>query len=137
MVGGGRRGAVRGLRGRGVQGLLVDHLLLVHRLLYDLLLVDGLLYDLLLVHGHLHRLGHGHGVGDLHRHRHLHVLLAHLLDHLSALLVVGVVLDNFVLSFTFLLKRLDALFLGNVDGCLVALSLDASPEKSVSSIMVI
>ena len=109
--------------------VLVHDFLLVHDfvLVHDFLSVHRLLNDLLLVNGHLDRFGDR--IWNLHRHGDLHVLAAHLLDHLSALLVVGDVLNHLVLRLTLLLEGLNTFFLGNIDRCLITLCLDSGPEK--------
>ena len=101
----------------------------IFRNLDDFLLVHGLLNDLLLVNGHLDRFGNGNWIWNLYRHRDLHVLAAHLLDDLCALLVVGDVLNHFVLRLTLLLEGLNTFFLGNIDRCLVTLCLHSGPNK--------
>ena len=69
-----------------------------------------------------------HWVGDLHRHRHLHrhrdlhMLLAHLLDHFRALLLVAVPLHDLVVLLALLLKGLNALLLWHIDSGRQALS---------------
>ena len=54
-------------------------------------------------------------VGHLHRNRNLHVLLAHLLNHLVALLVVAVTVNNLVILLTLLLKGLHTFLLWDID----------------------
>ena len=94
----------------------------------DFLLVHGLLNNLLLVDRNLDWFWNWNWIWNLNRHGDLHVLPAHLLDDLRALLVVGDVLYNFVLGLTFLLEGLNTLLLGNINRCLVALCFNSGPE---------
>ena len=103
--------------------VLIHDFVLVH----DFLLVHRLLNNLLLINRHFDRFGNR--IWNLYRDGDLHVLAAHLLDDLSALLVVGHVLDHLVLRLTLLLEGLNTFFLGNIDRCLITLCLDSGPEK--------
>ena len=109
----------------------LNDFVLVHDfvLVYNFVLVHRLLNNLLLVNGHLNRFRNRNWIWNLYRHGDLHVLAAHLLDDLCALLVVGDVLNHFVLRLTFLLEGLNTFFLGNIDRCLVTLCLDSGHNK--------
>ena len=104
----------------------------IFRNLDEFLPVHGLLNNLLLVNGHLDRFGNRNRIWNLHGDRDLHVLAAHLLYDLSALLVVGDVLNHFVLRLTLLLEGLNTFFLGNIDRCLVTLCLDSGPDTKLN-----
>ena len=104
---------------------------MIFRNLDNFLSVYGLLDNLLLVNGNLDRFGNWNRVWNLYRNRDLHMLTTHLLDDLGALLVVGDVLNHFILCLTFLLESLNTFFLGDIDRCLVALCLNSCPDKSI------
>ena len=95
----------------------------------DFLFVHGLFNYLLLVDGNIDWPRNRNRIWNLDRDWDLHVLAAHLLDDLCALLIVGDVLNHFVPGLTFLLEGLDTLFLGNVDRGLIALCLNSGPVK--------
>ena len=104
---------------------------MIFRNLDNFLPVHRLLDNLLLVHRNIDRSGNWNRVWNLYRNRDLHMLPTHLLDDLCALLVVGDVLNHFVLCLTFLLESLYTFLLGNIDRCLVALCLYSCPDKSI------
>ena len=75
------------------------------------------------------RRGVCHRVGHLHRHGNLHVLLAHLLDHLVALLVVAVSVNNLVILLALLLEGLHTFLLRDIDRGGQALCRDPAHES--------
>ena len=65
---------------------------------------------------------HWLGVRYFHRYRDLNMFFAHLFDNFRALLLVTVTLDNLVIFFTLLLKRLHTLLFWHIHRCGQALS---------------
>ena len=104
---------------------------MIFRNLDNFLPVHRLLDNLLLVNGDLDRFGNWNRVWNLYGNRDLHMLTTHLLDDLGALLVVGDVLNHFILCLTFLLESLNTFLLGNIDRRLVAFCLYSGPDKSI------
>ena len=88
----------------------------------------GNLYYLIFIHWNLDRLGDRNRIWNLNRNRDLHMFLADLLNHLSALFIVLIMFYNFIISLTLLLKSLDTFLLGNINCGLITNCFYASPE---------
>ena len=77
---------------------------------------------------------HWLGVRYFHRYRDLNMFFAHLFDNFRALLLVTVTLDNLVIFFTLLLKRLYTLLFWHIHRCGQALS--SNSEKVQNQFLV-
>ena len=100
---------------RSWSGVLWLGLLFVHR------------NNLFFIHGNLHWLGNRNRIGNLYWHGDFYFFLTNLLNNFGTLFFVSILLNNLVVSLTFLLKCLNTFLLGNVDGSLVTLSLHPGP----------
>ena len=89
------------------------------------------LYDFLLIDWNFHSFWYRNWIWNFYRNWNLDMFLANLFNDLGTLFIVRVMLNNFIISFTLLLKGLNTFFFGNIYRCLIALRLNTGPDQNI------